>query len=114
MNVFTKFTNSRLVAMVFIVISFGISGNALGYGGNMESTYNQTLTSALEANKKAELLEAQWTTVPKLLKKAKAAAKKKDYARANKFAAEALKHAELGVEQSKQQAVRWINSVPRN
>ena len=112
MNIFTKFMNSRLAAVVFIAASFGISGSALGHGSNMESTYNQTLTQALEANKKVKLLEAQWTTVPKLLKKAKAAADKKDYAKANKFAAEALKHAELGIEQAEQQAVRWVNSVP--
>ena len=113
MNIVNKLTNSRLVAMVFIAISLSLSGNALGQGANMESTYNKTLTLALEADKKVKSLEAQWTTVPKLLKKAKAAANKKDYARANKFATEALKHAELGIEQAEKQAVSWVNSVPR-
>lgn len=113
MNIFTKLRNSSLVAMVFIVTSLGISSNALGMGANMESTYNQTLTLALAANKKVKSMEGQWTTVPKLLKKAKAAAKKKDFSKANKFASEALKQAKLGIEQVKQQEVRWVNSVPR-
>lgn len=113
MNIFAQLTKSRLIAMVFMAASLGICGNAFAGDANMESTYNQTLKLALQADKKAKSLEAQWTTVPKLLKKAKSAANKKDYARANKFAAEALKHAKLGLEQAEQQTTRWVNTVPR-
>ena len=113
MKIFTQISNSHLFAIVLISASLGICSHAYSHGASMESTYNQTLTLALQANEKVKLLEAQWTTVPILLKKAKDAANKKDYASAHKFAAEALKHAELGIEQAEQQAQRWVNSVPR-
>lgn len=113
MNIFVQFTKSRSIAMVFMAASLCICGNTFAGDANTESAYKQTLTLALQASEKAKSLEAQWTTVPDLLKKAEGAAGKKDYASANKFAVEALKQAELGIEQAEQQAQRWVNAVPR-
>ena len=112
-NIYAQLTKNRLIAMLFIAASLVLCGNAFAGNANTKSAYNQTLALALKADEKAKSLEAQWTTVPPLLKKAKDAANKKDYVRANKYAAEALKHAELGIEQAEQQAQRWVNSVPR-
>jgi hypothetical protein len=112
-NKHKKITNNCLIVTVFMTAWLGLCGSAFAQGENMESSYKQTLGLALQANEKVMVLEHQWTTVPVLLKQAEDAAGEKDFARANEFAAEALKHAELGIEQAEQQGQRWVNAVPR-
>lgn len=112
-NKYIQLPKKSLTVTVVMTAWLGLCSNAFAHGENIESTYKETLKLALQANEKVLLLEHQWTTVPELLERAKDAAERKDFAHANEYAAEALKHAELGIEQAQQEAQRWVNSVPR-
>lgn len=89
------------------------SDSTVAASASPESAYAELMQQANQANDKVVALQYQWTTVPKLLSKAKAAADAGDFAKANELASEALKHAELGIAQAEQQKQMWQATVPR-
>ena len=74
-----------------------------GCWANEKADFEQTLTAAREARKKAAAVGGEWRDIGKFLEQAEQAAAKGDFATANELAEKARKQGELGYEQAMSQ-----------
>ena len=87
------------------VIALALSGLAVGavQAGDDAAQFKQAIEKAEAAQKKAASVNGEWRDTGKIIKKAKAAAKKGDYTSAIKMANTAFRQGELGYQQAVEQ-----------
>jgi len=76
-----------------------------------EQSFNASYEAADAARKKAASMNYEWRDTGKMLKKAKEAAGKGDYATAEKIAKKAEMQGEMAVAQAKEQEQAWQAAV---
>jgi len=82
-------------------------------GVAVPAAQSATIDEAEAARKQAAAAGYEWRDTSKIIAKAREAESKGDQAKAQRFAAEAKAQSELAVQQSRQQANNWRNTVPR-
>lgn len=87
--------------------------DAAGPQTDAKAQHLAVIAKARQANQASIELNYQWTTVPELLQQAEQSAQDGDFQTATERAVEALKHAELSIEQAHRQAEAWQAVVPR-
>lgn len=102
-------TNTLVRVLIAAVLCLGLAGNAAAGSTASKSDYEQALAEANAAVEKAKSVGGEWRDTGKLIKKAKAAAGKGDYAQAVKFADKAKLHSDIGY----QQAINEQDAGPR-
>ncbi|HFE48493.1 MAG TPA: SoxXA-binding protein [Chromatiaceae bacterium] len=99
----------RMLLLMSMVAVLGVAGCASTSGDSMQKAaaaatpaeaYQQVLAEAKAAKKKAASVDGEWRDIGKILKKAEAAAKKGDYAKATKLAEYAKFQGEMGYKQA--------------
>jgi histidyl-tRNA synthetase len=98
-----------------IVAVMGASLLVACAGGNSmsadEKSFNATYEAADAARKQAASMSYEWRDTGKMLKKAREAADKGDYASANKLAMKAQMQGKMAVAQAKEQEQAWMDAV---
>lgn len=82
-------------------------GLAFGVQAGTNGEVKQAIQEAKAAYQKADSVHGGWTSTPKLIKKAEAAANEGDKAKALKLAEKAKKEAELGYKQAVHEKENW-------
>ncbi|MDH3354395.1 MAG: hypothetical protein OEL79_04190 [Chromatiales bacterium] len=91
-----------LSALALVALLSGCAGKVVK-PATAESA-NSAITAADAARKKAKKVGGEWSNTGKMIKQAKGAAKKKDFAKAVKIANKAREEGELGYEQAASQS----------
>lgn len=96
---------------VIFMLAFLFAFAALG--AETEASFNAAYEAAEQARKKAASLGHEWRDTRKILKNAKAAAKKGDYDKAVTLANEARFEGEAAAGQAALQEKIWQDAVPK-
>lgn len=90
-----KFIRNAALALAMTSL---FAGNAVA--GDQAAEFAAAISKAESAQKKASSVKGEWRDTGKIIKKAKAAAKKGDYTNALKLANDAYRQGELGYQQA--------------
>ena len=99
---------STIVAVMGASLLVACAGNSVSAD---EQSFNASYEAADAARKKAASMNYEWRDTGKMLKKAKEAAGKGDYATAEKLANKARMQGEMAVAQAKEQEQLWQTAV---
>ncbi len=97
-----KASNIIRSAAIALALSGLVAGGAQASGDDA-AQFKQAIEKAEAAEKKAGSVKGEWRDTGKIIKKAKAAAKKGDYGKAIKLANTAYRQGELGYQQAVEQ-----------
>lgn len=86
-----------------ILVATLAAGFSMGSWADDQADFEKAITAAQEARKKAAAVGGEWRDIGKFLKEAEQAAKKGDFATANKLVEKAKQQGELGYEQAMNQ-----------
>ena len=96
-----KASNIIRSAAIALALTGLVAGSA--QAGDDAAQFKQAIEKAEAAKKKAASVKGEWRDTGKIIKKAKAAAEKGDYAKAIKMANTAYRQGELGYQQAVEQ-----------
>lgn len=95
-----KIKNILRSAALALVVTGVMSGGVLAGDADQAAQFKQAIEKAEASRKKAASVKGEWRDTAKIIKKAKAAAKKGDYHKALKLANTAYRQGELGYQQA--------------
>ncbi len=101
------------VSVFVFVILLALFFVAPASSAETEASFNDAYQAADRARKKAASLGHEWRHTRKLLKRAKAAAKKGDYDKAVRLANQARFEGDAAADQAMSQADLWRDAVPK-
>ena len=96
-----KASNIIRSAAIALALTGLVAGSA--QAGDDAAQFKQAIEKAEASKKKAASVKGEWRDTGKIIKKAKAAAEKGDYAKAIKMANTAYRQGELGYQQAVEQ-----------
>ena len=99
---------SKITGIVFSGLIFGMMSGIVSAADTTQA--QKAIAAAENAQKKAASVDGEWRDTGKIIKKAKAAQSKGDYAQAVKLANKAERQGELGYEQAHSQEKLQIPS----
>lgn len=93
---------SKIIRSVSFALALSglAAGGALAGSSDSEAQFKQAIEKAEAAQQKASSVKGEWRDTGKLIKKAKAAAAKGDYASGTQLANTAYRQGELGYQQA--------------
>ena len=94
---------SNIIRSAAIALALTGLGAGSAQAGDDAAQFKQAIEKAEAAKKKAASVKGEWRDTGKIIKKAKAAAKKGDYGKAIKLAHTAYRQGELGHQQAVEQ-----------